>query len=102
MIGTIEGRPHMPHARNARLYNEWLEFHAANPQIYELFCSYVDKIIDRGFKKCSSTTIWGVMNFEAGTKRIPKSIAPITPTIGWNSILSTLNFSPSDRRPSAR
>jgi hypothetical protein len=60
--------------RDTRLYNDWLEFHAANPQIYELYCKYVDKVIDRGFKKFGSTTIWGVMSMdlakEAGTKRI--------------------------------
>jgi hypothetical protein len=64
----------MPHqhrtARNARLYHDWLEFHAANPQIYKLYCK--DKVIDRGFKKYSSTTIWAVMIMEAGTERIPK------------------------------
>jgi hypothetical protein len=60
--------------RDTRRYNDWLEFHAANPQIYELYCKYVNKVIDRGFKKFSSTTIWGAMNWdldeEARTKRI--------------------------------
>jgi|SRR6516165_851451 len=62
--------------RDTRLYNDWLEFHAANPQIYELYCKYVDRAIVRGFKKYSSTTIWGVMCMdldlakEAGAKRI--------------------------------
>jgi hypothetical protein len=59
-----------------RRYNEWLEFHAANPQIYELYCKYVDKVIARGDKKCCSTAIWGAMNFDlaikAGTKRMPQ------------------------------
>ena len=55
-------------------YNDWLEFHTANPKIYELYCKYVDEVIDRGFKKYGSTTIWGVMSMDlaekAGTKNI--------------------------------
>ena len=69
--------------RDAQLYNNWLEFHVANPQIYKLYCKYVDKVIDRGFKKCNSTTIWSAMNWdlaqEAGIKRIyalPKKYGP--------------------------
>jgi hypothetical protein len=54
------------------LYDDWLEFHPANSQIYDLYCKYADKVIDRGFKKCSSTAIWGVINFEAGTKILPR------------------------------
>jgi hypothetical protein len=72
VIDAIEGRPPMPQIRNAHLYNDWLEFHAANPQIYKLYCKYVDKVIDRGFKKYRSTTIWAVMIMEAETERIPK------------------------------
>jgi hypothetical protein len=62
--------------RDTRLYYGWLEFHGANPQIYELYCEYVDKVIACGFKKFSSTTIWGAMKCdldsaqEAGTERI--------------------------------
>src|SRR5262249_50286251 len=60
--------------RDVRLYDDWLGFHAANLQIYELYCKYVDKVIDRGFKKASSTTIWSVMSAdlaqEAGIKRV--------------------------------
>ena len=52
--------------RDTRRYNDWLEFHAANPQIYELYCEYVDKVIARGFKKFPSTAIWGAMNWDLG------------------------------------
>jgi hypothetical protein len=65
----------MKNQSNAR-YNDWLQFHTANPHIYELFCQYVDRLISRGFKKYYSTIIWSAMNFDleikAGTKGVPK------------------------------
>jgi hypothetical protein len=57
--------------RDARLYNDWLEFHAANPQIYELYCKCVDKVIARGDKKFYSTTIWEVLRGDLAEKAGP-------------------------------
>jgi hypothetical protein len=61
--------------QNAR-YNDWLEFHAANPHIYELFCQYVDKVLASGAKIRSSTVLWRVMNFDLlfkhRAKRVPQ------------------------------
>jgi hypothetical protein len=53
--------------------NDWMEFHEANPQIYEVFCTYVDEIIDLGFKKYRSTGIWAVMSMDLDKKAGPES-----------------------------
>jgi hypothetical protein len=87
----------MPHARNARLYNDWLEFHAANPQIYKVFCEYVDKVINRGFKKYRSTTIWARRSRHVHTNLV--CAAQCAPASGLPFSPSTYRGGSLPRRP---
>src|SRR5262245_60601525 len=40
------------------LYSEWLIYHEANPQIYQLVCKYADEVLGRGWKEYAIATIW--------------------------------------------
>lgn len=51
----------MPDWRRGRLYEAWLAFHAANPQVYWHICRAAQEAIDAGFKKYSIEIIWCVM-----------------------------------------
>lgn len=44
--------------RDNTLYEEWEEFHKANPKVYELVCHYAQQVINRGLEEYAIATIW--------------------------------------------
>ena len=48
---------------NQQLYNEWLAFHEANPQVYQEICRLAQQMIKRGRTRYAIGTIWEVMRW---------------------------------------
>jgi hypothetical protein len=49
--------------RRGELYEEWLVYHKANPQVYLLVCQRCQQLIDHGITEYAIGTIWETMRW---------------------------------------
>lgn len=57
-------QPNLFHDQETPAYRRFLEYHSANPEIYEFFKRYALRSIERGYKHLSAEFIFNVIRWE--------------------------------------